>query len=263
MSWYRPAFVSERQVGSWVDCVFCSGLMQANAASKGKHAATLTEAQAIRSAAGLDKLVPASSTDLTRGTTARYGWAATVIRAADGWPAMSAALVPGRGLTVGGHLSNFPAGHRLRRFSPNFTGGHRVYVQVEGTATAPVYWWMDPLGPNDGSYTGEPVTKAELQTFATGGSGGTSAPLVLASVTKRVACGGGYLRTKPDKTAPVVASLPYGATATILGTVQGTSWSIVACKVAKAGSYWYRVSRINGAPLPGVSAAYAPKGWFG
>lgn len=157
------------------DCVWCSGLRQANANSGGKHPPTLAEAEALEAAAGGPFVEGSNSKELAAGLAKRYGLGVTIATT----PAtIIAAAKPGQNLTVSGHLSNLPPNHRLRRYSPTFTGGHRISVDVED---GPRYWWVDPLAPpNTGptaGYVGEYVTLAELTTFAKNGSGGTVAPL--------------------------------------------------------------------------------------
>jgi hypothetical protein len=180
----RPPFVSERE-GSHTfptgvhdgpadeDCVFAAGLMQAEAMTGNRLPATLEEAERIRAAAGLGPDGPSNSDDLIRGMRARYGFAPRKIAgfAAFDFDDFWNQLGPGMCATVGGKISNFPAGHNLARFLPNFDGGHRVYVQRETAADA--VWWMDPEGRPVATYAGDPATKHDLRTFMHGGSGAT------------------------------------------------------------------------------------------
>ncbi len=227
MTLYRPIPVSEDNDpdGHVEDCVPCSGLMQANAYSGGTHPATLAEAEAIRAAGGAPPTGGVSSQQLVAGTQARYHWAATI----EGTPAaIIASLKVGSNATVSGSLGNFPAGHHLRRFSPTFTGGHRVWVGVEA---GPVYWWIDPLAPPNSGYKGEAVTLAEVTTFAQGHAGGTIAPthvLPVATYHVRIAAGA------------TVTSYVLSASGCLTGTQVrkwGTTASSAPCKapVAKAG----------------------------
>lgn len=184
MSFNRPPFVSERE-GSHTfptgvhdgpadeDCVFAAGLMQAEAMTGNRLPATLEEAERIRAAAGLGPDGPSNSDDLIRGMQARYGFAPRKIPgfAAFDFDAFWQQLSPGMCATVGGKISNFPAGHNLARFLPDFDKGHRVYVQRETAADA--VWWMDPEGRPVDTYAGDPATKADLRTFMHGGSGAT------------------------------------------------------------------------------------------
>lgn len=185
-SWVRLPFISEKEDahrwpdGQWDDaadddCVPTSGLGQYLGAKPGKAPATHFEAERIRQDAGVAPTGPMSSDDLIRGTTKRYGWAATKIAA--GFTALRAALVPGTSATVSGKPSNFPTGHRLRRFLPTFTAGHRVLVGNYGD----YLWWIDPEGTPVDTYRGEKVTWAEIQTFVAGGSSHTVAAMAEAT----------------------------------------------------------------------------------
>lgn len=194
MTYLRPPLISEINDpdGHVEDCVVCSILME-YLASGGKAPATLAEAEAIRAAGGAPPTGGVSTQQAVAGTTKRYGFTPTIATTPG---SIIAAAKPGQSLTVSGHLSNFPAGHRLRRWSPAFTGGHRIYAQVEDAAI----WWIDPLGA--APYKGEAVTLAELSTFAQGGTGGTVAPLQGADMA---------LAPISDVT-PKLIDLPAGAT---------------------------------------------------
>src|SRR5204862_442717 len=65
---------------------------------------------------------------------------------------------PGLAVSVGGQLSNFPAGDPLRRYAPSYTGGHRICF-LTSTRT-----WLDPLAP--WKYAGDTVTVSKVLTFA-------------------------------------------------------------------------------------------------
>jgi len=234
-TYYRAAFISELNDpdGHIADCVWTSGLRQANAASGGKHPATLAEAEALRAEVGGSTSAGAISAQLIAATTKRYAWAATVVGTPTG---IIAAAKPGQNVTISGHLSNFPAGHRLRRFSPLFTGGHRIDVDVED---GPRYWWVDPLAPQGSGYTGEYVTVAELATFARGGSGGTVAPLRVLPPTRKLRCAA-PLRATTTRTGQILASLPAGTVCTVLGTVTGEAWAFW-CGLPRAGTSWLHI----------------------
>lgn len=180
MTWLRPPHISERENahispgGQYddaadEDCLFCSGLSQYLGAHPGAAPATHDEAERLRLAAGLKPTGPANSLDLVRGTKARYGFEPTII--ASGVDSLKQFLKPGMSATVSGKLSNFPKGHRLRRFYPYYLEGHRVRVDNMGA----YLWWDDPGAPD--GYTGEKVTWAEIATFVKGGASHTIAPL--------------------------------------------------------------------------------------
>lgn len=178
---YKPLFVSEREGAHvhlngasddsrWEDCVFTSGLMMANAATLGKYPATLTEAENIRDAAGVIPTGPTTNNQLNLGLSRRYGW--TGQRVGASWPTFLAAVPVGYGVAFAGSFAGFPYGHTLRRFLPNYTGGHEVFAIHEGNN---VWWWMDPLGPQTG-YAGQAVSDYEIRTFLAGNTdGGTVA----------------------------------------------------------------------------------------
>jgi hypothetical protein len=170
MTYYRPVFVSEDKDpdGLIQDCVWCSGLMQANAASGGKHPATLAEAEALRKESGAPMTGGSTSAQLITGTTRRYGFAATNLQSP---AALLAALKPGVNATVDGNPANCPV--PFQRFCVNCNLGHRVFVSVEA---GPTYWLMDPLAPPGSGYTGQKVTLAQITAFAQNRAGGTVAP---------------------------------------------------------------------------------------
>ena len=96
----------------------------------------------------------ASSADIDVAIKTRYGLAAHI-------PAtLSEAWQVGHAISVGGRLANFPAGHSLRRWDPEYTGGHRVCVVVLSATTAR---WLDPLAP--WKYVGDTVSLMAVQTF--------------------------------------------------------------------------------------------------
>lgn len=151
----------------WEDCVFTSGLMLANTATLGKYPATLTEAENIRDAAGLSPLGPTTNNQLNLGLSRRYGW--TGGRVSASWSIFLPGVPVGYAVAFAGSFAGLPYGHRLRRFLPNYTGGHEVFAIHEGNN---VWWWMDPLGPGDGSYQGEAVSDYEIRSFLAGNTDG-------------------------------------------------------------------------------------------
>lgn len=173
----KPAHVSEREGAHvqfdgqaddavWEDCVPCSIVDLANPlVGSAKCPPTLTEAEKLRDAAGYP---PTGATDVARyvaAVRARYGLTLQVLSGASD-AALFAAVPVGQGASIMGRLSNFPAGHRLRRFQPKYTGLHEWAI-----AHLPTAWWLvDPLGPQTG-YAGEAVTQAEIATFFVGSAG--------------------------------------------------------------------------------------------
>ncbi len=169
----RPIFISEEADPdhTLTDCVWCAGLMQANAAQGGIHPATLSEAELLENAAGGPFPLGSTSQELVAGTTKRYGWAATI---EDTPAAILSALQPGRGATVSGKPGLLPDTSPFRKFTGTGDYGHRVYIEV---TDGPTYWLMDPLAPPNAGYVGQQVTLADIKPFAALGSGGTIAPL--------------------------------------------------------------------------------------
>lgn len=179
MTYHRPTFISERELAAlwvdgrsqddarWEDCANCSVGMQVDAMTGGAKpgAKTLDEAERLRFAAGYGPLGGTDIARLARAAVGRYGIPAP--RVVSGFALIWAALTPGKGAAIAGDPVGLPAGHRLRRFQPGFVGGHSVYVQREDNQDR--VWWMDPLGPKDGSYRGEWATKEELRRFLNAG----------------------------------------------------------------------------------------------
>ncbi len=153
--------VSEREPGSWTTCFWCSAVELARFCHDTTIAHTLTEAKALRSAAGVPA-GPARADQVRTGMLRRYGWNGTV---AVGFDALWTALKPvGAAAAVTGSMGAFPAGHSLRRWDPAFAGGHAVFVIHADTGDR--VWWCDPLAPT--TYQGQWVSKADLKKFVNG-----------------------------------------------------------------------------------------------
>jgi hypothetical protein len=157
--------VTEREPdGTWEDCLPSSAVMHARAAHSRAIPATHTEAQSLRNDAGLPEAGGVTIHQILVGFRRRYGW--------DGGQLVPTAqfldrLVPGTSAVVSGRLASFPAGHRLRRWQPGFTGGHAVWVARLADGT---YWWDDPLAPAVG-YAGEEISRDELAVYVRGWPG--------------------------------------------------------------------------------------------
>lgn len=156
------------------DCVWVAGLMQFLGAHPGAAPATHREAERLRAEVQPDEPLGPSNTDqLLRAFKLRYAFKAD--RLNPGETSIGNKLVPGTIATVSGRLTNLPDGHRLRRFSPSFGGGHRWCVLNDGQAKVLV---LDPLAPKNIGYTGDRATVDDVKKFASqGGVEHTLAPL--------------------------------------------------------------------------------------
>lgn len=173
--WTGHVHVSEREVAHrwpdgrwddarWEDCLWVAAVEYAVACGH-PVVATHAEAEALRAASGDSVTGGSNLGDLTKGMQARYGWSGPKEW---GFQAAWQALIPGTAAVATGSMGNFPAGHRLRRWDPDFASGHAVMVmRLDGSDQA---WWCDGLAPA-GTYQGEWVTRGELAQFM--GSGTT------------------------------------------------------------------------------------------
>lgn len=143
---------------AWEDCLWSSAVEWVRALGRAVPA-THAEAEGLRAASGQGPLGGSTLDDLRRGLDARYRLAMPA--PVSGAAAVVAALEPGMAAVVTGSLGGFPAGHRLRRWQPGFTGGHAVYLErgLDGT-----WLWCDPLAPVGASP--DRVAEADVRTFA-------------------------------------------------------------------------------------------------
>jgi hypothetical protein len=139
---------SERRPGAWDQCTEGAYLM---ALVYGGHRAfpagryTDAERDALDAATPPDPAAGGSTFALLdAGARARYGL--HLHRINDGSRAGLTAELrePGQALAIAGSLGNLAAGHRLRRWQPNYTGGHAIAVVTLGGGRC---WWGDPLAP--------------------------------------------------------------------------------------------------------------------
>jgi hypothetical protein len=142
----------------WEDCLFASAVEWVRALGR-DIPATHAEAEALRADSGLGPLKGAFLSDLSRGLAKRYGL--TMPYPLTGAPTLLRALEPGMAAVINGSMGAFPAGHRLRRWDPAFTGGHSVYLErtLDGSLL-----WCDPLAPA-GAAVPERVTEDDIKTF--------------------------------------------------------------------------------------------------
>lgn len=168
-SWTQSAadHVTEREAGSWVDCVPASGVEFARAGANDRAIpATAAEREALRAAMGL---APdhggATLAQLSAGLEARYGFTAQVITRS--WADLAGHVArAGTVAVVTGRYGALPA--HFRRWDPTFSGAHAVAVYGQGGTLSP--WWCDPLAPT-GAYRGEPITTSALRSYFEGYTG--------------------------------------------------------------------------------------------
>ena len=141
-------FVSERESGSWIDCVPCSGTMVAGWAER-EPSPSLDDAHRIRSGAGLPHSDGMTDAQLADGFGAVYGVAGSTIAATKS--AILAGLDEGRGFTWFHTYGKLPSD--LRRWSPDFTGGHCGAIIGRKSPTSDQVGWWDPLAT--AGWTGE------------------------------------------------------------------------------------------------------------
>ncbi len=145
---------------AWEDCLWSAAVEWARAIGRSPPA-THVEAEALRAASGEPPTGGSNLGDLRRGLDARYRWR---MPPPITWPAaVVVALQPGTAGVVLGSLGVFPAGHRLRRWQPDFRDGHAVYIERDRQGR---WWWCDPLAPA-GAGVPDEVTEAEVRAFAT------------------------------------------------------------------------------------------------
>jgi hypothetical protein len=158
-----PTVWSERNdvVAGEHDCAYSSILMCLVYGGKTTYPLgeyTAAEREALERSDDRPDEQGASSDDIDTAISRRYGLAAHT-------PADLDALLRVRGtaVSVGGLLSNLPAGNTLRRYAPDYTGGHRVCVLPRGDGTVR---WLDPLAPMN--YGGDIAAISTVLLFSKG-----------------------------------------------------------------------------------------------
>lgn len=201
--------VSEREVAHtwpdgqkddshWEDCLWCSVVEWLNDTWK-DVSDTLAYAEKLRDASGEPPTGGSNFGDVQRAFN-KLGIPIT-LEPRTYSTFMEYRLKPGYAGVATGRMGNFPAGHRLRRWDTDFTGGHAVYIAMLADGTL---WWCDPLAPK-GTYQGEKITKTELKTFM-----GTTWTAVARPVRKKP-----VTTTPTGGDMPALTSYTPGATANV------------------------------------------------
>lgn len=148
-----PTFCNERFDGPpyWA-CTFSAGRMGANVATLGRRSPpTYAEIAALAKASGDPDVHGGSKTsELVVALKARYGLDA--VRQNVGRTELVRRLENGWGLIAGCYYGKLPT--HYRRWSPSFTGGHRVFI-VGHTANGDQVRFFDPMAIGPTTYTGE------------------------------------------------------------------------------------------------------------
>jgi hypothetical protein len=124
---------------AWEDCLWASAIEWLRAIGRNVPA-THAEAEALRAASGQGPLGGSGFRHLILGAKNRYD---LTVPPPGMKSAFLAAFRPGVAAVIAGSLGGLPAGHKLRRWEPGFTGGHAVYVE----RTTDAILWCDPLAP--------------------------------------------------------------------------------------------------------------------
>lgn len=166
MTFPDPTFdhrhVSEREPdGTFEDCLWASAVEVLRWGGLAIPA-TLQEAEELRAASGEPTTGPSNVGNLRVGAQKKYG---IDLKAETTWRTYT----KGVGVIALGRLSHFPPGHTLRKWSPNYDGGHAV--AVFRLDDQPRWWWCDPLAPavwEGKAWTGQWVSEEQLSTFRKG-----------------------------------------------------------------------------------------------
>jgi hypothetical protein len=179
----------------WEDCVWCSFVEWLNDTYRDVPD-TLAYAEKWRDASGLS---PTGGSTFANVQTALNKFGINITLEPRYYTYFMPRLKPGYAGVAMGDMGNFPAGHRLRRWSPDFTGIHAVYIARLPDGRL---WWCDPLAPA-GTYQGETVTEAEVKTYMGSTWMGVARPL----------------RVKAPEPTPVTTEAPMALLAYLPGYV--------------------------------------------
>ena len=160
-----PKVWSERRAGAWDQCTECAYLMAmlyGGWRTWPDGAYTDAERNALDAATPPDPPAGGSTFPLIdTGAQRRYGVTLHRIPDGDRDELQRQLRIPGQALAVAGSPGHFPRGHRLRRWQPDFTGGHAVCVVTLGEGRVQ---WLDPLAPM--GFEGDQVLIGAVLTFA-------------------------------------------------------------------------------------------------
>ena len=207
------AVTSEREPGSWIDCVPCSGVVVAENGGLEKSPA-LDDAHRIRSGAGLPHSGGMTTGDLVDGVRAAYGVGLT--RVPRNKEAIRDKLGAGWALAVFHVYGELPS--HYRRWDTGFSGNHCATIAGRNGQQA---GWYDPLATQ--GYAGEWIdldvmlaaTFDDLWAYPRGAGGGGDMAISTKglTLTSSHAC-------KPPAGSPITDQ-PGGGT--IIGTASGVA----------------------------------------
>lgn len=220
------AHVTEREVwhrwpdgqiddAKWEDCAFCSALEMARVCKNPAIPATHTEAEALRDDAGLTPAGGATQPEVMAGLKTRYSF---VPRLVFGATYIWNAMVPGVAASVQGSYGVWPDGSHWRRWDPVFKGIHQATaMRLDSTDRV---WWCDPLAPQDGTYNGEWMPKADFLKYINGyAQGGALVAMILPDALPSTA-------TEEPVSQTIIKEFPFGGKFTIKQgqSVTGYMW---------------------------------------
>ena len=157
-STYLPPFVNERFDGPpyWA-CTFTSLLNGANVGWLGEKPATQAEVRALARASGdVDLRGGSRSSHMIRAMKVRYGRSMRIERRT---PAEAIDRL-GRGWAMVGAVTYGGLPRRYRRWSPRFTGGHRIVLIGWQNGNSRL---LDPLAKHDATYGGEWIRWSDFE----------------------------------------------------------------------------------------------------
>lgn len=211
-------FCSERESGPWIECSTCSAAMAAHW-HKPSVDATLATAHRIRSAAEKPHSGGLTPAEVKEGLHDALGLNAAYVAKSD----IPAKVRAGYAVIVPLNAGSLPS--HLRRWQPNFAGGHSICLV--GVSSSGKFGWFDPLAP--AGYSGEWVNWSDIDQ-AVWSSGALALPKYVAppappapaptlkyggkamSGRKKVTKNDVRIREKPTTSARILRQVDSGAT---------------------------------------------------